>query len=217
MALTLTEKSRVSLGNKFLVCYEVTGDGSTTQVNASSLGLKHIEHAFAVNEDNIGSTESRVEMVRMASIAAGTADEMGAFYAPTACTISAVYIIPDDAITGADTNYMTLKAVNKGSDGTGIDVICSKDFTLGVNAAQFDATSLGTVSNNALSAGDTVTFAKAEAGTGMAMPNLAVALVYVQTGQRLDPYLGTSYSGTSVTFDSALSNGKKALLITIGY
>jgi len=53
MALTLTEKLDVSgMGNKRMVVYEVTGDGSTRDITAVSIKLQRVEYAYTVNVTN---------------------------------------------------------------------------------------------------------------------------------------------------------------------
>jgi len=123
---------------------------------------------------------ARTIEIGIAGVAAGSSAELPIWNAPFRCKIIRVGIVPAAAITGANTNYMTLSVVNKGADGTGTAAIASKDYTLGVDAAQFAYNSLGPVSNNLLRKDDTLTFKKAETGTGMAMPDLVVVVEYVR-------------------------------------
>jgi len=133
--------------------------------------------ALTVNSVKVSTVKQAT--ARIAAVAAGSTGEWAVFKAPEACEITAAYIVPDSAITGADTNYMTLSIVDKGSDGTGTTAIASVDFTSGTDAAAFDAFSLGTLGDaKTLAAGDVVSFKKAEAGTGMDMPNLLVVIEY---------------------------------------
>lgn len=94
---------------------------------------------------------------------------------PITGVVSSVTIVPQSAITGADTNSATLAVVNKGQDGSGTTVIASKAFTSGVNAAAFDETAL-TVSATAadlnVTAGDILAFRRTKVGTGLATPVL---------------------------------------------
>lgn len=133
------------------------------------------------NRKLASDARTKVEVVRIGAIAAGSSGELAVFVAPLAATIIKVGFIPDSNITGADTNYMTLGFKNKGGDGSGTSVIASKAFTLNVNATAFDFVDLGTVSNNSLAQYDVVSFYKAEAGTGMAMPNLAAVIIWQPT------------------------------------
>lgn len=45
MALSFSEKVRMSAGNKAFRIYEVTSDGSSTTINASDLEMNYIEYA----------------------------------------------------------------------------------------------------------------------------------------------------------------------------
>jgi len=123
---------------------------------------------------------ARTIEVGIAAVPAGSSTELPIWNAPFRCKVIRVGVVPATAVTGADTNYMTLSVVNKGSDGTGTAAIASKDYTAGKNIAQFDYDSLGPVSNNLLRKNDTLTFKKAETGTGMGMPDLVVVVEYVR-------------------------------------
>ena len=46
MALTYTEVSRQTIGNKVLTCYAITGDGSVTTITALAMKLSRIECAW---------------------------------------------------------------------------------------------------------------------------------------------------------------------------
>jgi len=123
---------------------------------------------------------ARTAVVGVSAVSSGTETEVPIWAAPCRCKVMRVGIIPKSAITGADTNYMTLSFKNKGSDGTGTAVIASKAFTNGVNGAAFDYVTFGAVSNNLLNEGDVVSFAKAESGSGMNMPDLVAVIEYVR-------------------------------------
>lgn len=52
MALTFTERGIVPLSEgKMLVAFEITGDGSTTNVSAVSLKLQRVSFSFLANID----------------------------------------------------------------------------------------------------------------------------------------------------------------------
>ncbi len=52
MAITYTPIiQRMSLGDKFLSVYRLTGDGSTTNIAVSSVGLSYAESAWLQNVD----------------------------------------------------------------------------------------------------------------------------------------------------------------------
>jgi len=53
MALTLTEKLDISgMGNKRMVVYLVTGDGTTRDISVSAIKLQRCNFAYSVNVDN---------------------------------------------------------------------------------------------------------------------------------------------------------------------
>jgi len=121
---------------------------------------------------------NRAAFIGVSSVAAGSTTEVPVFCAPVRCWIKKVSIIPKTAITGADTNNMVLTFKNKGSDGSGTAAIASVTFSNGVNAAAFDEKDFGSVSKNYLNAGDVVSLAKSENGSGMDMPDLIVKIEY---------------------------------------
>ena len=120
----------------------------------------------------------RVTCVHIMQRDAYVEGEFPVFCAPVACVITKVGIVPSAAITGADTNYMTLQFKNKGADGTGTDIIAKVDFTLGVDVAAFDFKDFGDVSNAVLAALDTVSWEKVETGEGMLSPYQIAIIVW---------------------------------------
>lgn len=113
------------------------------------------------------------------AIAKGTSDEIPVFKAPAKCQLTKCGIVPEDAITGADTNYFTLYFYDKDSGGASSNNIVSKAFTAGVNVTNFDFCDFGTLSaHKGLASGDVVSFAKSETGSGMAMSRLLAVLEY---------------------------------------
>jgi len=129
--------------------------------------------AKALRRANLEVKNSYVAVVNI-----GSDIEVPVFVAPFATIIRQVGFVPQAAITGADTDYFTLSFINKGSDGTGTDEIAAKDYTLGVDVAEFDFEDLGTLANNRLAKGDTVTFAKVETANGMATPQLITYILF---------------------------------------
>jgi len=121
---------------------------------------------------------NRVAFVGVSSVGAGNSTEVPVFCAPVRCWIKKVSIIPKSAITGAATNNMVLTFKNKGSAGSGTDAIASVTFSNGVNVSAFDEKDFGAVSHNYLNAGDVVSLAKSENGSGMDMPDLIVKIEF---------------------------------------
>jgi hypothetical protein len=60
MANTITVKQRFSLGDRWLVAAEITGDGSATSITALSLGLTRIDLVWwaDVDDDNALQTST---------------------------------------------------------------------------------------------------------------------------------------------------------------
>lgn len=105
--------------------------------------------------------------------------EFPVFTAPKKCKVLALGISIDDAaITGDDTDYMTLQFQNKGDDGTGTDVMAQKAFTLGEDVAAFDSLDFGTISNAELEEGDVISLQKINTANGMGSPDLMVSVKY---------------------------------------
>ena len=124
---------------------------------------------------------ARVKTVGISAIAvAATTTEVAVFAAPFRCKIMKCSIIANTTLTGQDTHYQTLGFKNKGSAGAGTSVIASKAFTNAVNATALAETNIGTVSNNLLREGDTITFYKAVTGNGHATPALIAKVEYVK-------------------------------------
>jgi len=110
--------------------------------------------------------------IGVAAVAGVTTTEVPVFKAPCSGRVTRLGFVPKAAITGANTNYMTLGFKDKGSGGTGTDVMASRAYTLGVNVAAFDYEDLGDVSYRDLAKDDVLSFYKAVTGTGMDMPDL---------------------------------------------
>ena len=110
--------------------------------------------------------------------AATDVPERTIFRAPFDCTVSEVYVIPDDDI-GQATNYMTLDVQNKGSDGTGTDSIGS----LAVNSTntidEFVGVDLVTT-NASVSEGECLTLKKTITGDGQIFPGGLVVVKYTK-------------------------------------
>lgn len=120
---------------------------------------------------------TRTKNIGISSVASGSTTEVPLFAAPFRCKVRECLIVPKSNIVGADTNYMTLSFVNKGASGSGTGTISSVAFVASVGTiSAFDLKSFGAVSNSALNEGDTISFKKEEAGTGMDMPDLIAIL-----------------------------------------
>ena len=109
-----------------------------------------------------------------ADSAAGDTWERAAFYANIAVTVVDAGIVPD-ASFGQATDYAILEVQNKGADGTGTTSLVSKNFDSAVSA--YDYTSLGTISNASVSAGEVLTFKKTVNESGEIVPASLLVLV----------------------------------------
>jgi len=94
--------------------------------------------------------------------------------APFDGTVTAVTYTPNAQLTGANTDSRTLAVVNKGLDGNGTTSVASKAFTSGVNADDFDETTItlsGTAANLVVTEGQILAFTSTHVGsTGLADP-----------------------------------------------
>lgn len=111
--------------------------------------------------------------LRVPSVAAGTDADSAVLHAPFVGTVTSVTYTPDTALTGAATNYRTLRLRNKGQDGTGTTVMATQDFTAGVNLAAMDEGVIplsGTPANLDVAPGDVLAWHSLHVSTGLADP-----------------------------------------------
>ena len=110
---------------------------------------------------------------------AATTFDQAVFVADRTYTVTAVEVLFDDAVTGAETNNFGLRLRNKGTTAAGTDDIATKTYEDGVDAAKHV--------NSALTLdADEVTVADGEAlclqrfvnGTGMTSPAGVVTISY---------------------------------------
>lgn len=94
--------------------------------------------------------------------------ELPVFGATVEAIVVAAHIVPENPITGNDSDYMTLKLVNK---ETGV-VICTKTFVAGVDAASYEVCDFGPVNEaaGAINICQAVSFKKMDTGAGMTLP-----------------------------------------------
>lgn len=103
---------------------------------------------------------AKIDTVKWGTLAAGTDDERPVFYAPEKCVITDIKVINATDITQSDTDYDTYTVTNKSTDGTGTDVLvtATTEATGGLDINDFTPTSLGTLSNAGLAAGECLSF-----------------------------------------------------------
>ena len=93
--------------------------------------------------------------------------------APFAGVVSSVTWIAGATLTGANTNTITFKLINKGQAGAGTNVVAEKSFTSGVNAPASDETAItlsGTASKLEVAEGDVLTLEAVKVGEGIVTP-----------------------------------------------
>ena len=71
MAITFSQKIRMSMGDKAFRVYQITGDGSTTTINASSLDLNYIDYSILMPPKVAMSSEVATDH-NFLSVAGGT-------------------------------------------------------------------------------------------------------------------------------------------------
>lgn len=124
--------------------------------------------------EDVPGTHTRVAYIPGQSTA-GTADGWPIMVAPDAIVVTAVRWTPAAAVTGANTNYFSLAAQNRGTAGTGTTALTStKDYTSGTDSVAYDSESLtlsGTAANLNVAAGEVLALIRTVTGTGLAMPD----------------------------------------------
>jgi len=144
-------------------------------LSADATGRAKVADGFVTYAKLDTNTKRFVVGVRIpADSAAGDTWERAVFYAYTAVTVIDAGIVPD-ASFGQATDYAILEVQNKGTDGTGTTSLASKNFDSAVSA--YDFTSLGTISNASVSAGEVLTFKKSVGGSGQIVPASLLVLV----------------------------------------
>lgn len=122
-----------------------------------------------------GELGRRTHLVTLQVLATSTADEIPVFYNNfrQSVTITAAKFIPTNAITGDNTNSMTLTLRNKGTAGTGTTAVTSAlAFLTGTNADALTPTSLTlstTDANLIVAAGEVLGLNKAVGGSGITL------------------------------------------------
>lgn len=117
--------------------------------------------------------------IRIGTIAAGTDDERCVFVAPHDIIIEKIYVTVGTTIAAGATNYTTLSLQNKGSAGTGTDEIA----TLNTNTGETTLTayvpeSFGTLVNNTVNKGESISFKKVDTASGDAVDECLVTVCY---------------------------------------
>ena len=108
---------------------------------------------------------------------ANTAQTAGGFVAPKDIVITSVYLVADSAITGQDTNTITVSLRNYGSSGTGTSDIASYTFTSGKNVGARVPLALS-LSSTDVAQGEVLGEVLSLVGTGMTYPKHRLQIIY---------------------------------------
>lgn len=98
---------------------------------------------------------------------------------PFAGVVESVTYTTVSDITGANTNTRKVSVINKGQDGTGTTEVAAKQFNSGVDAADFDETTItlsATEANLEVAAGDVLAWSSAAVSSGLADPGGLVTI-----------------------------------------
>lgn len=111
--------------------------------------------------------------LRVPAVAAGSDADSAVIHAPFVGMVTSVTYTPDTALTGAATNFRTLRLRNKAQDGTGTTIMATQDFVSGVNIAAMDEGIIplsGTPANLDVAVGDVLAWHSLHVLTGIADP-----------------------------------------------
>jgi len=140
---------------------------------------------YQMPTSNIG----KQEIVKIGTIAAGTSDERPIFCAEgtNGCFMMDFILVNAADMTAGGTDYTTLAIIDKGSDGTGTDVMTDIDTnTAGDNQslADFDALSMAGVddlnSYQTLPLDDILSFQKTDTAGGLATDEMMMTIRYLE-------------------------------------
>lgn len=104
--------------------------------------------------------------------------ERAIYYAQKDLKIIDTGFIPDADFGSGGTNYLQLTVLNKGSLGDSNVQVSVKDFTAVLGYDDFDYYSLGTIINEDLDAGETLTIKTNKYGLGEILPSGVVVLYF---------------------------------------
>lgn len=111
--------------------------------------------------------------------AATATEDFPVFYAPFACRVTAVRIVPGAAVTGANTNTTHLNLINRAADGAGTTEIANRDLTSGNDLTAFDNYNLyAPATPLAVVAGGVLSLQYEKVGTGLLVPGLFVIVEF---------------------------------------
>lgn len=100
------------------------------------------------------------------------------FYAPFTCKVQKVILIPQDDVSGHDTNRKNLNVLDSGADGDGTTEIGNLDLESGTDLAALDAKEID-VTDTQLTAGDVLSLQIELVSGGVALPTMLAITEYV--------------------------------------
>lgn len=130
----------------------------------------------------IGQVHSDYIVFQKATADATAADTVAetytGIYLPYDCIVRQVRISPiSGALTANATNYATLTFSSRNSAGTGLATVATYSSTTSSLAQGVALAATLTTANVALTAGSTITWQQAKAGTGVVVPSFQITLV----------------------------------------
>jgi len=139
-----------------------------------------------MGKDHFGDIPgTRCHQSYVLEIAAATATiKYPIFRAPDAVTVMKVEVVPQAAVTGADTNYRELNILDGGTDGTGTTEVGNLDLVSGVNMIALDGKNIPfnatyLTPGVTMVEGDTLILQSVKAGNGILVPALLIYVEYV--------------------------------------
>jgi hypothetical protein len=133
----------------------------------------------------LGSPTTQDEVTaRLGALTGSDSTEVVCWVPAEACTVKAVKLVDITGITGHTTNYATLTVYNRGSAGTGSTSVAARATSGTANTitakSAWDVTVSTTAANLVLAAGDCITAALTEAGTGQDLAGASLTLHYTR-------------------------------------
>lgn len=125
------------------------------------------------------AVQTQIAQARIGTIAAGTSDERAIFVAPVDCEILKAYLTVGTNVPAGATNFTTFTLRAKGSAGTGTASLASFNTDAGqTSLTAFVPHSFGSLSNNGIVKGQTVTLDKVDSGAGDLMDEGLITIVW---------------------------------------
>lgn len=123
-------------------------------------------------------TDARLMTVELPAVAAGDTSTVVVGNMQRDFHVVSMQIVPRAAVTANATNYGTITLQNKGTLGSGSTAVASRTWsaTNSVAGTKESATLNGTAANLEGKAGDQLVVVHSTAGTGLALPAMAVII-----------------------------------------